>query len=398
MAQQDGDFLAGEELDELYFLLDNGALDDDVDFNAELNALVNEVTADPNDSMFRCNQCEKICKSQQGLTRHKNAKHPAEPNKAKQSSSISDKDEASLRKFPIARLVSILKECARIVVSDECLPEETRKLFSDFTISFQEANELWEKLRPVIDSSCNDLEKFYSKFYGLFSENLLPNKFEYHITNILMAEAAKHIYIYLEGIDVKGTTKSSCEPPVVTDKEIKCLQYVSGYIVHKLYRKYRFSRKNASDNFHTQCVAILQACKIDSDDSQTLVNVRDRGGLWRVNKNMQALFLKCEQLFRSHTVKFSVAVVCKNIVNDMLQNSVIKSNYKNVCYDVDPKVDTEISMNLLEQILTLFVRTRTFSYAKDIREKHKAAKKASRQRSLRTELKKASSTTDDGGH
>ena len=28
-----------------------------------------------------------------------------------------------------------------------------------------------------------------------------------------------------------------------------------------------------------QCVAILIACKSDSDDTQTLVNARDRGGL-----------------------------------------------------------------------------------------------------------------------
>jgi len=50
-------------------------------------------------------------------------------------------------------------------------------------------------------------------------------------------------------------------------------------------------------------------------------------------------------------------------------------------------------MNLLEQILTLFVRLRTFSFAKDIREKHKLAKKASRKRSLRTDIKQSSSTT-----
>ena len=44
-------------------------------------------------------------------------------------------------------------------------------------------------------------------------------------------------------------------------------------------------------------------------------------------------------------------------------------------------------------MLTLFVRVRSFSYA---REKHKAAKKLSRKRSLRTEIKKASSSTESG--
>ena len=64
----------------------------------------------------------------------------------------------------------------------------------------------------------------------------------------------------------------------------------------------------------------MQACKVDSDNTQTLVNARDRGGLWRVNKNMQALFLKRECIFRSKTAKFSVKVNCADIVKNMLEN------------------------------------------------------------------------------
>ena len=78
----------------------------------------------------------------------------------------------------------------------------------------------------------------------------------------------------------------------------------------------------------------------------------------------------------------------------MLENYTITSNFKTVCYDIDPKVDSEISMNLMEQIVTLFVRIRTFSFAKDVHEKHKAAKKSSKKRSLRTEIKQGSCSTD----
>ena len=77
------------------------------------------------------------------------------------------------------------------------------------------------------------------------------------------------------------------------------------YIIQRLHNKFRFG-KSFSSEFTRQCVTILQACKIDRDNNQTLVNVRDRGGLWRVNKNMQDLFVTCECIFRSKTAQFSV--------------------------------------------------------------------------------------------
>ena len=71
MAQQAGDFLAGEDLDDLYYLLDGGYLDDDMEFNVEIDAVVSEVTVvDESVAVFKCNQCEKVCKSKRGLTRH----------------------------------------------------------------------------------------------------------------------------------------------------------------------------------------------------------------------------------------------------------------------------------------------------------------------------------------
>ena len=80
----------------------------------------------------------------------------------------------------------------------------------------------------------------------------------------------------------------------------------------------------------------------------------------------------------------------------MLQNCHLVSNYKLICYGVEPKVPDEICFNILEKMLMLFTRVRTFSYAKDIREKYKSKKKQVTKSSLRTEIKKASSSTDMG--
>ena len=109
---------------------------------------------------------------------------------------------------------------------------------------------------------------------------------------------------------------------------------------------------------------------------------------------MQIVFLKCEIIFRSHTSGFKTSLICNDIVQETISCGDVTSNYKAICLEVDMELEKEISKNLLEDMLTLFVKTRAFSFAKDIREKHKAAKKKTANRSLRTEIKRASSTPD----
>ena len=72
MAARQEEFIAGKDLDDLYAILDNGFLDKDVDFEKDLAALV---IAESHEANFCCDECSKVCKTQRGLTRHKNTKH-----------------------------------------------------------------------------------------------------------------------------------------------------------------------------------------------------------------------------------------------------------------------------------------------------------------------------------
>ena len=127
-------------------------------------------------------------------------------------------------------------------------------------------------------------DKFYSGFYGLLLDNLLPSKFEDEtVTNILMTEAANHNLIHLSS----GSDIVSLQPPpskksehVLADRDFKSLQYIAVYIVHKMYTKFKFSNNYESD-YSQQTLSILKACKVEHDDSQTLVNLNDRGFIGR---------------------------------------------------------------------------------------------------------------------
>ena len=111
------------------------------------------------------------------------------------------------------------------------------------------------------------------------------------------------------------------------------------------------------------CLSILLCCKIDSDDTQTLINTKDRGGLWRINETVQKIFIECEKIFRSFTLAFLLVFKYSELVQEMQADSIIISNYDSLCYSIEPKVNKELklkSLNLLESMLELFLKVRMF--------------------------------------
>ena len=94
-----------------------------------------------------------------------------------------------------------------------------------------------------------DDEKYYMNFYGLLHENLLPKKFERDITvtNILLSEIANHILIYYaksgRGTDDIKNDCSNSDYSAISEREIKSLEYIAGYVIHKLYKRFKFTKK-----------------------------------------------------------------------------------------------------------------------------------------------------------
>ena len=67
-------------------------------------------------------------------------------------------------------------------------------------------------------------------------------------------------------------------------------------IFHKFYEKFKQQLKN--NELYTQYCSILLAGKVYQDDEEILVNAKNRGGLWKVNSDVQNMFLLIEKLFR----------------------------------------------------------------------------------------------------
>ena len=410
-----GDFLAGEDLEDIYYLLDGGFLDEEETIAAEVDEIATEVARDEeNTEVFTCDTCQKICKSRRGLTRHINTKHkdssvpPVPPIHSSSSSSTklsatstskqTTLDEISWKKLHPLALKQIVLKCAEKLSQDECYDESFRDMFTKEKVSLsnEEGNVLWNKMRTVIDNFKGDAEKFYSSFMALLIENLLPTKFEeMYITNTLLMEVANVVLNHLSGNNIENLVLVEETTPL-SDREYKSLQYLAGFILHKLSSKFQCSAKRKSSPYYEQYTSILKACKIDSDSTQTFVNARDRGGLWKVNEKTQKIFVNCEKVFRKATVHFTTKIVCAELVKEVMKDCSVLSYYNTICSTIDISINKELRKNVLEHMITLYFRVRTFSFAKDVREKYKVAKKKVRSRSLRTSIKIASSSTDLG--
>ena len=84
----------------------------------------------------------------------------------------------------------------------------------------------------------------------------------------------------------------------------------------------------------------------DSDSAQTLINSQDRGGFWRVNDNMQNIFIECEKIFRLSNSNFQTVINSAQLVQEMQGSPCVILNFDALCYNIEPKVNKEISLNL----------------------------------------------------
>ena len=141
-------------------------------------------------------------------------------------------------------------------------------------------------------------------------------------------------------------------------------------------------------------LSILNTAKIEND--QILVDTRNAGGLWKVNERAQDIFIHCEKEFLSATSSSPHKIDSQLLTSQLIKNPFVKCDIKIMCESVDIFCASETSKNLLEQFILLYLRVRSYSYAKKIKEPLQMKKKTAKNRLLRTEIKRTSSNKDLG--
>ena len=174
-------------------------------------------------------------------------------------------------------------------------------------------------------------------------------------------------------------------------EEFGPLSYIAGYVLQSLYRKSKNSPHWNSPRSQ-ELQSLLQSMKTDDSDDAYIQSL-SRGGLWTPNETIRAILHAAELTFRQHLYSKKdvlLSIPTDKVVDDILSKPEVKSLWENIIEASDIMITNECSKLTLENIIKLYVRVRSFSYAKDIVNKYKLKEKVSKSRALRTQLRKTS--------
>ena len=99
-----------------------------------------------------------------------------------------------------------------------------------------------------------------------------------------------------------------------------------------------------------------------------LVNTKNRGGLWKVTAKVFEIFCIAEQIFKKHTEACSNKIDGQLITKAVLEDTGVLANFSksNINY-----ADNEITKNILDGLIHLYIKTRTFSLVRSKMDAHK---------------------------
>ena len=109
--------------------------------------------------------------------------------------------------------------------------------------------------------------------------------------------------------------------------------------------------------------------------------------MWKVNSDAQNALSITEKMFRHGRNSFVFKLNEVKVIFEAVQSIKLRSYYDSLCENAG---GWRNQCKLLEKIMGLFIGMRSHSYARDVKEKHKAKYNEVTMYSLRTELKKSS--------
>ena len=320
-------------------------------------------------------------KSKGGLTRHTRTKHVSNNN--------SPQNQILEETLQISEVEDLMKQSQESLYKNKCYPEDIRLKIKDHTFKvntsfMNQVQDIYKKLKKS-----GDAENFYINYYTniiLKASNFIEN-LQVPLCTLLTKNFGDKLFHYSKQKEVASEIPST---KAISLKELGALQYLAGYIVKKFITKMR-NAKDCFTNDSQAVISLLESFVEDEIETQRLIASQSRGGLTAVKNELQQIFLITEERFRKETD--STTLVSKinifTISDKLMKVNEVRSIYSALIEISGVKMENEIADNLLEKMLTLYLRVRSFTNAKDITSKHKIKSKKSRSKALRKDIKRS---------
>ena len=325
---------------------------------------------------FSCSQCDKVCKSKGGLTRHTKSKHI--------EGELDCEPRAVLCEDTVTSFVESIKVKLR---EDNFYGTEVNVGLA--TVSTTAA--LLDALLPLYKTFCHkkNQDKLLESFYGLIPRSCeLLNCQDFKVANLIMIHLPEHLIgFYNTSHETTGTGEGSSTPkakPQLDSVERGPLSYVAGYVISKLYQLNR--KKKGEGNQELQALLQIMKCS----EPNNYISARTRGGLITPCKDLVNILEVAEISFREHVDESKLAlrnIPAEMICNSTLDSPIVKSLWDNIVVSCEIQPSKSTQKLCLENVIKLYLRVRSFSYTRDYITKYRIKEKQSKKKALRKEMK-----------
>lgn len=258
----------------------------------------------------------------------------------------------------------------------------------EITTEFLEIQNLYNRL-----AKSGNAERFYACFYSTIVINAVKH-FEGLSRNAATLLSTKVADCMLAHSKKRVENDTCVLPTKLSDEETAGLQYIGGYVLHKLHKKHANACKSSENE---QSISILKAGKVENHnaESQKLTSCLNRGGLWAISKYSQTIFERTEHYFRAATSKPNLQNIdFTSVISRSVSDVEAVSAYNSILSDSELMINNSVAKDVLHNIIQLYVKVRSFSFAKDIIQKHKMKLKQLKSKALRKDISRASKESE----
>lgn len=373
-------------------------------YNLNLSVAVVETESDEVDSefieaiteiegkkSFPCPKCTKVCKSKIGLTRHTNSKHRVDSASSSTTAKSSEHGEQETR-FSEDNLASIVEAIKTKLIKDDLFGPDINAALKEVSSS----KALFDAVLPIYNKSCRkkNQDKMLEDFYGLLPIN--PSTFLHctdgNVANLIMIEIPDRLVGFFKIANSREEARNNPTQPESKTIELDPsergpLSYIGGYIVSKMHQKSRNKNNTGSEELQT----LVRSLK-STECANNFISARSRGGLVTPCDGLLGILEEAEISFRKHVGCGDLTM--RNIPTDMICAStlncpLVKSLWDNIVLDSGVEQSCSTQKLLLENIVKLYLRVRSFSYARDYISKYKIKAKQTKSKALRKDLKRS---------
>ena len=335
-----------------------------------------------------CTDCGKQYKTRGSFQRHWTSKH---------SNITTPKEQTCITLTP-SILTDIVKTAVHKVKTAQVYPQSIINEVEVYLFEeLEEETVEFAMLKSMFDaySKNGDTEKFYSKYYAAIPLNSTEyfKGLSRNAATLLSTTVADCMIVYCKNSKVTHNN-SPHQQTVLSERETAGLQYLGGYVLHNLHKKHGSKKSQESQ----QAMSILKAGKLEGgyDSFQKLVPNLNRGGLWQITKYSEKVFSRIEHHFRQLSLDGNLQRVnIKGITDKSVTDSELLSYYDLIVSDSELVPATHVIKEVLQAVVNLYVRVRSFSLAKDFIQHHKLKIRKTKSKGLRKEISRSCEQESD---